>query len=178
MKRKVLAISGSTRKDSVNLQIIKAIADLAINRFDVEIYNDLASLQHFNPDIDKDGSIPEIVLELRCKIKDADGVLICTPEYVFSLPGSLKNAIEWTVSTTVFSDKPVALITASASGAKAHESLILIMETVQARCTPKLQLLISGARAKLNSKGEIIDEITLLNIKELVSNFAATLVTI
>jgi NAD(P)H-dependent FMN reductase len=178
MKRKVLAISGSTRKDSANLQIIKAIACLASDRFDVEVYDGLAALPHFNPDKDTDENVPEIVKKFRNKIKNADGVLICTPEYIFSLPGSLKNAIEWTVSTTVFSDKPVALITASASGAKAHESLLLIMETVQAKFTPELQLLISGARAKLNSQGEISDEITLQNITRLVSNFVNALVTI
>lgn len=171
MKRKVLAISGSTRKDSANLQIIKAIAELANDRLDIVIYNDLALLPHFNPDMDKDGSTPKIIEEFRNKIMDADGVLICTPEYVFSLPGSLKNAIEWTVSTTVFSEKPVALITASASGDKAHDSLLLIMETVQAKFTPRSQLLISGARAKINSSGKITDGATLDKIKELVEDF-------
>jgi NAD(P)H-dependent FMN reductase len=56
------------------------------------------------------------LLAFRKKIEDADGVLICTPEYVYSLPGSLKNAVEWMVSTTLFTDKPAALITAASSG--------------------------------------------------------------
>ncbi len=57
---------------------------------------------------------PEAVLAFRKQIAAADGVLICTPEYVFTLPGSLKNALEWCVSTTIFSQKPTGLITASA----------------------------------------------------------------
>lgn len=175
MKKKILAISGSTRKDSSNLQIIKAIAELAGGQYDIEIYSDLALLPHFNPDIDKEGATPKIIEDLRSKISTADGILICTPEYVFSLPGSLKNAIEWMVSTTLFSHKPVAIITAAASGEKAHESLLLIMKTLEAKLRPKSQLLISGVRAKVSSTGEIKDEPTLNRIKELISDFTRVL---
>ena len=169
--KKVLAICGSTRQHSANLQIIKAVQELAATELDIEIYNDLTALPHFNPDLDNDNS-PSIVNAFRNKIETADGVLICTPEYVFSLPGSLKNAIEWTVSTTVFSNKPVAIITASGLGEKAHESLQVIMRTIQAKMVPETQLLIQGARAKLGSAGEISDETTLNKVKELVSSFS------
>ena len=171
MKRKILAISGSARKDSANLQIIKTLAVMTEERWEMEIFNNLALLPHFNPDLDKDGALPEIIREFRNKIQESDGVLICTPEYIFSLPGSLKNAIEWTVSTTVFSGKPVALITASSSGIKAHESLRLIMETIMAKIGPKSQFFISGVRAKLNAEGQIKDEPTLSKIKELLADF-------
>jgi chromate reductase, NAD(P)H dehydrogenase (quinone) len=103
-KKKVLAICGSTRTQSANLSIIQYVADIVTKQLEIEIYDDLAALPHFNPDLDKEKA-PEIVEEFRSKIKNADGILICTPEYVFSLPGSLKNAIEWCVSTTVFSEK-------------------------------------------------------------------------
>lgn len=173
-KKKVLAICGSTRIESANLQIINAIVNLSSHDLDFELYNQLEKLPHFNPDIDNE-NVPEIVKDLRNKISTADGVLICTPEYVFSLPGSLKNAIEWTVSTTVFSDKPVALITASSLGQKAHEALQLIMKTVQAKFGEQSQLLISGARTKVNSNGQIIDKTTLRQVKELVASFTAAL---
>lgn len=172
-KLKVFAICGSTRINSVNLQLLYTIAGLAANEMEMEIYNDLAELPHFNPDLDKENdAAPDIVQSLRNKIREADGVLICTPEYVFSLPGSLKNLIEWMVSTTVFSEKPVAFITASASGVKAHADLRLIMKTVYADLNPQSQLLISGIGAKINSKGEITDEVVLQNVKELVDRFA------
>ena len=171
-KMKVFAICGSTRTNSANLQLLHAIANLAIDEMEMEIYNDLAALPHFNPDLDKEGdTAPVTVQELRHKIKETDGVLICTPEYVFSLPGSLKNLIEWMVSTTVFSEKPVAIITASASGVKAHADLQLIMKTIYADLHLQSQLLISGVRAKMNSNGEIIDEPTLQKAKELVASF-------
>ena len=87
------------------------------------------------------------------------------------MPGALKNAIEWCVSTTIFSEKPVALITASASGAKAHESLQLVMKTIYADLRQETQLLIQGAKGKVNDNGEITDNDTALKLKRLVSAF-------
>ena len=170
MKKKVLAISGSTRKNSSNFLLIKAIAALSLKDLDIKVYNKLSQLPHFNPDVD-DTNLPEVIEEFRNEIKEADGVLICTPEYVYSLPGSLKNAIEWTVSTILFLNKPVALITASGLGEKAHESLQLIMKTVGAEFSEQTQLLIQGARSKVNSNKEIIHEATLIQVKELISAF-------
>ena len=115
MKKRIFAISGSTRSQSANLKLLHLIADWVEDRYDVEIFEGIAQLPHFNPDVDKDEA-PLEVQALRTKISEADAVLICTPEYVFSLPGSLKNALEWMVSTTILSDKPTGLITASASG--------------------------------------------------------------
>lgn len=168
--KKVFAICGSTRAQSANLSIIQYLADIGAEQMEVEIYNELAALPHFNPDLDKDRA-PEIVEVLRAKIRNADGVIICTPEYVFSLPGALKNAIEWCVSTTIFSEKPVALITASASGAKAHESLQLVMKTIYADVREDTQILMQGAKGKVNDKGEITDNDTALKLKRLVSAF-------
>lgn len=172
-KKNILAISGSTRVNSSNLLLIKAIAALSSKDADMEMYNKTGELPHFNPDLDS-GIVPQAVEEFRNKIQEADGVLICTPEYVFSLPGSLKNAIEWTVSTIVFSDKPVALITASGLGEKAHESLQLIMKTVGAEFNEQTQLLIQGARSKVSEKG-ITDEATLIKVKELIEAFVRLL---
>lgn len=169
-KKKVFAICGSTRTQSANLTILEHIAAITSKELDVEIYKDLAALPHFNPDHDKEKA-PPIVEELRSKIKNADGVIICTPEYVFSLPGALKNAIEWCVSTTVFSEKPVALITASASGAKAHESLQLVMKTIYADVRQETQLLIQGAKGKVNKDGIITDETLQKQLKDLAGFF-------
>jgi chromate reductase len=169
-KKKVLAICGSTRQQSANLQLLQSIARLSAEQLELTIYDDIAQLPHFNPDLDND-TVPTVVKEMREKISAADGVLICTPEYVFSLPGGLKNLIEWTVSTTVFSEKPVALITASGLGQKAHEALQLIMKTIYADVRESGQLLISGARSKLDKNGEITDAETLQKVKMLISSF-------
>ncbi len=111
------------------------------------------------------------VKDFRKLVEDAEGVIICTPEYVFSLPGALKNALEWTVSTTVFSDKPFAFIIASAHGEKAFESLDLIMSTLlQYKIPEKSRLLIKGGKGKVNEKGEVADPEILQEIKEVVNS--------
>lgn len=173
-KKKVVAICGSTRAQSANLSIIDYVASILSNEVEFEIYDQLSALPHFNPDNDKE-TAPAIVEFLREKIATADGVLICTPEYVFSLPGALKNAIEWCVSTTVFSDKPVAFITASASGVKAHESLRLVMQTICAGLKEETQLLIQGAKGKVNNDGTITDSVTAQQLKDLASAFVSQL---
>jgi len=154
---KVLAISGSTRKQSSNQRILNFLSTRFASRLRMDIYDAIDGLPHFNPDLEKD-RLPAVVRDLRQKIDAADGVLFCTPEYVFSLPGSLKNAIEWTVSTTIFSNKPTALLVAAASGEKALESLRLIMTTIEAEILDDSTLLVRGARGKVSESGEITDQ--------------------
>jgi chromate reductase, NAD(P)H dehydrogenase (quinone) len=168
-QKKILAICGSTRVQSANLSIIQYVGELLTGEVEMEIYLELSALPYFNPDLDKE-TAPDIVEALRGKIKNADGVLICTPEYVFSLPGALKNALEWCVSTTIFSEKPVALITASASGTKAHESLQLVMKTIGADIQEETNLLVQGAKGKINDK-EITDTVTAEKLKKLALSF-------
>jgi NAD(P)H-dependent FMN reductase len=111
--------------------------------------------------------IPTVVQQLRDKIQAADGVLICTPEYVFSLPGILKNALEWLVSTTVLTNKPMALITAAASGDKAKESLELIVRTLGGRFTADTSIHIRGIAGKFNSEGILEDPTVITRLKNL-----------
>lgn len=114
---------------------------------------------------------PKKIVDFRNAIKNADGILICTPEYVFSIPSGLKNAIEWCISTTVFSNKPVGLITASASGEKGHEELKLIMKTVETDFTDETTLLVQGIKVKIDGAGKITDSKTEANLMEFVDAF-------
>ena len=140
-RKNVLAISGSTRINSNNEAILKAISNIYNDQIEVHIYDGIAKLPHFNPDLEDD-KVEQSVIDFRKQIEESDGAIICTPEYVFSIPGSLKNAIEWTVSTVVFSEKPLALITASTSGEKAHEELYLIMKTLSMKVNDDTRVLI------------------------------------
>ncbi|HVG14368.1 MAG TPA: NADPH-dependent FMN reductase, partial [Chitinophagaceae bacterium] len=171
--KNVLAISGSIRESSSNEVLLLYIKEKYKEEFNVTIYNGLNLLPHFNPDLDK-GQVPPAVVDLRVLIQQADGVIICSPEYVFSLPGALKNAIEWTVSTTVFSEKPVALIVASGLGEKAFEALVLIMTTLYAHVQPSSNLLIRGARAKVASGG-LTDPTTIGEIDAVMTSFRAAM---
>ena len=164
--KNVLAIPGSIRPASTSERMLRFIAGHYSEQLAVELYEDLAQLPYFNPDVKP----PPIITNFLEKIERADGVLICTPEYVFSLPGVLKNALEWTVATTVFSDKPVTLITAAASGEHAHESLTLIMKTLGATVSASSTLLIKGAKSKLNDQGDVIDEEVRQNIHTLIQS--------
>ncbi|MFI5451068.1 NADPH-dependent FMN reductase [Pedobacter sp. UC225_61] len=169
-KKKILAIIGSTRANSSNLKLVAKIEALSKKVFDLTIFDEISSLPHFNPDLDTNHP-PENVISFRKKIAEADGIIICTPEYIFSLPGSLKNAIEWCVSTTVFSQKPVGLITASASGDKASEELQLIMQTLETKFNEHTTLLIKGIKGKINDQLEIADTATLSNVIKFIDAF-------
>lgn len=163
----VLAICGSTRAASANLNVIHAIARLAHDRFSVQLYSGLEQLPQFNPDRDNE-DVPAEVADLRKQLRAADGVLICTPEYALGVPGALKNAIDWTVSSMEFSKKPVALVTASLSGEKAHQSLLGTLLIIESRMTQDSQLLISAVRTKVGRDAAINDEATREGVDKLI----------
>jgi len=158
-KKNILIINGSAGKNSANQKLIANLADLTREQFDFTIFDDLKSLPHFDPDLSA-GNPPDLISGLRSAVEKANGIIVCTPEYVFSIPSGLKNAIEWCVSTIVFTDKPTGIITASAHGQKAHEELQLIMKTVGAKFTRETTLLIQGIKGKINEEGAITDKNT------------------
>ena len=174
-KKKVLAISGSTRANSTNRQYIMAFRDIAKEIMEVELFENIAELQAFNPDLDNE-SVPAIVTSFRNKIRMVDGVLICTPEYAMGIPGSLKNAIDWTVSSCEFSHKPVALITASTSGSKGHKALINVLNVIEAIPATEAQLLIPFAKTKIDENNKIKDPATLEQLQDLVSKFYSRMI--
>src|SRR6476659_10824112 len=155
-RKKVIAISGSARKNSANLRLIKAIDDLTREKFETFVFEGLTELPHFNPDLDTEHP-PEAVINFRTLLKNSDGILICTPEYAMGVPGTLKNALDWTVSSMEFSNKPVALITASTSGKKAHAALLDTLTVIEAKMTEQTQLLISFVKIKVSKESKITD---------------------
>jgi NAD(P)H-dependent FMN reductase len=168
----VFVINGSASRSSANGQVIATFCSLTNDRFRFRIFDDLRTIPHFDPERTTE-NVPAAVAAFRDAVQHADGILICTPEYVFSIPSGLKNAIEWCVSTTVFSDKPIGLITASAAGQKGHEELQLIMKTLMTRFTEKTTLLISGVRGKVSAQGEFTDPKTLQDLVDFVDAFTA-----
>ncbi|MEO6838122.1 MAG: NADPH-dependent FMN reductase [Ginsengibacter sp.] len=173
-RRKILAISGSTRQNSTNHRLIKAITEISTNIFDIQFYNGVALLPHFNPDND-DENVPQEVTHFRQLLNEADGVIICTPEYAHGVPGSLKNAIDWTVGTSEFSHKPTILITASTDGKYGHASLLETLRVIEAENIDAMQLLISFASTKVSKYNKIIDIQTLEDIKLILEKFEKTI---
>lgn len=169
-KKKVLAISGSTRKNSTNHRLLKAIEKISKNNFDVTCYDELALVPSFNPDEDNENVAKEVV-RFRRLIRESDGVIICTPEYAHGVPGSLKNAIDWTVGTGEFSHKPTLLITASTDGKYGHPALLETLRVIEAENISELQLLIQFAATKISIENKIIDSPTLESVKTLLKKF-------
>lgn len=152
--KNILVINGSAGEATSNEKLLQHLGRLTSSFFRVRFAENLKSLPHFDPALSAENP-PEKVVGFRKKIAEADGLLICTPEYVFSIPSGLKNLIEWCVATTIFSGKPVGLITASASGHKGHEELQLLMQTLGAKFIPETTLLISGIKAKVGEDGAL-----------------------
>jgi NAD(P)H-dependent FMN reductase len=173
-RKKILAISGITRQRSTNLNLIKAISELSADQLNINIFQGLSDIPHFNPDLDTDNP-PKQVIDFRKQLKEADGILICTPEYAMGVPGTLKNAIDWTVSSCEFSHKPVALITASSVGEKAHRSLLETLRIIESEIPDDSQLLISFVKTKISSDGKITYEETLAQIRKLIASLITTI---
>ncbi|MCY7349463.1 MAG: NAD(P)H-dependent oxidoreductase [Cytophagaceae bacterium] len=170
----ILAISGSLRAASTNTALVRAIPTLAPEGMAFTIYDGLAELPHFSPEIDGD-DVPASVMELRDLLKAADGVLICTPEYAYGMPGSLKNALDWTVSSGEFSRKPVAALSASPSylgGEKAHASLLLVLRALDAEVAGEATLIIPHVRTKLSANGTVSDPETARALRAVLDALA------
>ncbi len=168
----LVAISGSLRANSTNTKIIRAAAALAPAGTTVTLYERLDDLPHFSPDRDRDEkTAPASVAHLRDLLQAADAVLICTPEYAFGIPGSLKNALDWTVSSGSLNEKPVAAIAASplySGGANAHAALLLTLTALGARVPDAGKLTIPTVNAKLSPDGTVTDPALLQDLRGLV----------
>ena len=111
----ILGICGSLQAGSSNLALLREAAALMPVDAEFTLFEGLGDIPHFNPDHEAAGA-PDQVVQFRAVLQDADGVIIASPEYGFSLPGSLKNAIDWIIGTGELAGKPIA-VTASVAGA-------------------------------------------------------------
>jgi NAD(P)H-dependent FMN reductase len=150
---KILAIPGSLRLNSSSNLILNEIISFAPANLKIEVFQGVGNLPHFN---DAEETPPE-VSDFRERVRTSDAVLICTPEYAFGIPGSLKNALDWTVGSGEFIDKPVALITASSQGEKGHAAMILVLTAISAKIIDEASMVISFVRSKLHPAGKIKD---------------------
>jgi chromate reductase len=170
----IFAISGSLRSGSSNHNILRFLQKIAHENIRITIYDSLALVPPFDPGADNE-SPPEVVTELRSFIAHADAVIICTPEYAFGVPGQLKNALDWTVSSGSLDNKTLSLITASTGGENAHAALLLIFRALNANVINDATLLISFIRSKMDQNGNIIDEATVENLKNALDSLVGEL---
>jgi chromate reductase len=137
---RILLVSGSTRSGSTNTAALATAAAIAPSQASPVLYDGLAELPAFNPDHDGD-LLPAPAARLRREIAESDAVLFCSPEYAGTLPGSLKNLLDWTVGGGEFDHKPAAWINVAAPGRGkgAEDSLTAVLgyvgaDIVEAAC--------------------------------------------
>lgn len=164
---KVLGISGSLKTTSTNTRLLKAIAALIDTPINFLLYEGLEEIPAFNPDKEEGN---RAVSEFKAAINAADAVIICTPEYAFGVPGVLKNALDWTVHTGNFNQKPVMLISCSPLYDGANKAMASLLLTLGAlgTTTGNLYLSIGNSSKKISASGEITDEDLRTQLKKLV----------
>jgi len=127
---RILAISGSLRAASLNSQLLRAIARVAPADIAVDIYDELATIPLFNPDLEPNP--PRAVINLRNRIIGSTAVLIASPKYAHGVSGPLKNALDWMVGNESFVNKPVAVLNASPRATIARAALLETLATMSA----------------------------------------------
>jgi NAD(P)H-dependent FMN reductase len=129
MAVRILMLSGSLRRGSVATAVLRTAAALAPAGAELVLHPPLDALPHFDPDLDV-APLPPAVVALRDAIGAAGALLLCTPEYAGALPGTFKNALDWTIGGGEMDGRPVAWINASTGptgGAGAHDSLRAVL---------------------------------------------------
>ena len=127
---KVLAVCGSLQAKSGNLELLKTAAASAPPGVELVIFDGLRNLPHFNPD--EAGGVPVSVTQWRLAVSGSDGVLIASPEYGFSLPGALKNGIDWLIGSGELEQKVVAITSAVAGPERGRRGLEALRVTLSA----------------------------------------------
>lgn len=168
-KIKILTLSGSLRPQSSSHKILQIATTFLPENTEVDDTASIGTLPHF----DGSETPPPTVTSFLHQIQQADGILICIPEYAFGVPGSFKNALDWTVGGGEFSQKPVAYITAASVGEKAHESLGHILTAMGSTITGTLR--IPFIRAKLTSEGELKDPVLKESVRTVVDSLIHTI---
>jgi chromate reductase len=163
-KIKIFGISGSLRLNSSASAVLEVVAGLVPEYVEFKIFSGLGAIPAFNDSRE----IPASVRGFINLISEADAIFFCIPEYALGVPGALKNALDWTVATTAFSGKPVALITAASGGEKAHEAFSLTLTALGTKISQDTKLLISFVRTKLNENGELNDTATSVAIRKVI----------
>jgi chromate reductase, NAD(P)H dehydrogenase (quinone) len=174
-KLKVLGFAGSLRLGSYNKALLRAAVDLVPENMNIEIF-DLEGVPPFNQDTEE--NMPEKVKEFKTKIREADAILIASPEYNYSVPGVLKNAIDWAsrpYGDNPFDGKPVAIMSASVGmlgGARAQYHLRQILVFLNMYPINRPEVIVPFAQDKFDASGKLLDDNTKKFLGQLLHSLA------
>ena len=169
---KILGVSGSLRKASLNTAALRACSELMPAGMTMKIA-EIGDLPMYNQDI-FDAGIPDPVRRFENDLRQADGVLIASPEYNFSVPPVLKNAIDWVskLPKQPFQDKPIAIFSASQGplgGARVQYDLRRILTQLWGHVLPRPEVFIGMAHTKMDGQGKVTDETTRKFLTDLLA---------
>jgi chromate reductase, NAD(P)H dehydrogenase (quinone) len=173
---RILGIAGSLRRDSFNKAALRAAQKLAPQGATLEIF-DIDGIPLFNQDDEK--TPPAKVVELKRRIREADAILFCTPEYNYSVPGVLKNAIDWAsrpYGDSAWAKKPVAVMGASVGAlgtARAQYHLRQMFVFLDMYAVNQPEVMIAGAAQRFDAQGNLTDETSKKLIQQLLQNLVA-----
>ena len=156
------------RADSTNTIILKTLGSLLPSDITFEIFEGLDEIDHFSPGL----LDTEPVTRFKKAIQKADAIVISTPEYAFGVPGTLKNALDWTVGTGELNDKPVSAISASPLNSGGNNALASLLLTLTALGTKKNEgsaLSIPNVKGKI-AEGRVTDAHTLSELRTQCAN--------
>jgi len=173
---KILAIAGSLRRDSHNRRLLLAAAELLPRDVDFELFEDLKAVPPYDEDDDLEPA-PAAVARLRAAIAAADALLIATPEYNSSIPGQLKNALDWAsrpIATNVLRNKPVAVVGASTGAFGAVWSQAELRKVLAATGARVLdvELAVGHAAERFDERGRLADESVREQLQEALDALA------
>ena len=172
----ILGFAGSLRKNSFNRSILRAALELVPEDAKLEIF-DLEGIPPFNQDLE--GQLPEKVKIFKVKIRAADAILISTPEYNYSIPGVLKNAIDWAsrpYGDNSFEGKPVAIMGASPGMTGTARSQYHLRQTfvfLDMHPLNRPEVIVPFANEKIDEQGRVTDPKTREKIRELLESLIA-----
>lgn len=174
----ILGIAGSLRRASYNRALLRAARELAPDGIEIEIFDRLGELPLYNPDVAAMGA-PEPVAALKEAIDRAHGVLIATPEYNYSIPAPLKNALDWASrppAETPLRGKPIAIMGAAVGSigtARAQLALRQSLLFTQSHVMPAPELLVGRAPEKFDAELRLVDEQTRQFLRQHLERFAS-----
>lgn len=177
---RIIGIAGSLRKGSYNAALLRAGKELAPAGMELEIAS-IAGIPLYDADVERERGVPASVAELKDRVSAAEGLLLVTPEYNHSLPGVLKNTIDWLSRPAkdiprVFGDKPVAVMgaTPGAGGTRlAQAAWLPVLRALGTRPWFGKQLYVAGAAQVFDAEGRLVDERIKKLLSEVMAGFAA-----